>query len=387
MRGLVVPPKTEDFTADPVELFFDLAFVFAFSQLVSYMVEHPTWAGFGEAALVFALLWIGWSQYTWSANAVSSSGRQVRSIFLLGTAVSVPMAASVTTAYGDGGPIFTISLGFIFLLALWTMTTGYERGSDQWRSSIAYGLPNGFTAVIIVAGSFLDKAPRIGFWIAALVLYVFTTIRAGKGEWVVRTGHFAERHGLITIIALGEVIVAIGIGVINALQDDEGLAASSVAALFAAAAFASILWWSYFDRSQPAFEHRFESLEGSPRAQFARDVYTYGHLPIVGGVIVSAAALEEITLHPDAPLHTEFKVMLIGGLALYFGGIALGVIRAFGVLAKERLIGTIVLAAIVSVTGDMDGWILLVLINVVLVVILIFEHLRIERPSNSEAVD
>ena len=100
MKGVDLPPAEDDFTADPVELFFDLAFVFAFSQLVAHLVHHPDWVGVGEFLLLIVMIWIPWSQFTWSANAVAGNARPVRVLFLIGTVASVPMAASITTATG-----------------------------------------------------------------------------------------------------------------------------------------------------------------------------------------------------------------------------------------------------------------------------------------------
>ena len=118
MKGITVPERTEDFTADPVELFFDLAFVYAYSQLVGVLVHDPDWVHVGRAGLLFALLWLPWSQFTWSANAVSGNGRMVRTLFLVATAISVPMAASVSTAFDDGGPVFALCLGAITVIGM-----------------------------------------------------------------------------------------------------------------------------------------------------------------------------------------------------------------------------------------------------------------------------
>ena len=129
MRGIVVPEPTEDFTADPVELFFDLAFVFAFSQLVYHLVHHPTWEGAAEAWLLFAMLWMAWSTFTWAANAVSGNGRTVRLIFLVATAATMPAAASITTAYEGGGPAFAISVTVILAMALAIQLTAHGRAA------------------------------------------------------------------------------------------------------------------------------------------------------------------------------------------------------------------------------------------------------------------
>lgn len=298
MRGLQLPERTEDFTADPVELFFDLAFVFAFSQLVTLLLDHPTWRGVGEASLIFLLLWLPWSQFTWSANAVSGNSRTVRVLFLIATAASVPMAAAVTTAFDDGGALFAVPLAVIFVAALAMMVSGLERGTVEYASSLRYATPNIVAMAIIVVGGFLDGSTRVGFWIAGIAIWFVTTVRAGSGDWIIRSGHFAERHGLIIIVALGEVIVALGNAVVIPLTD-HGLVGEGVIALVAAGVFAGLLWWSYFDRVSPALEHRAESLSDHDRGRFARDVYTYAHTPIVAGVILSAVALEEMALHPN----------------------------------------------------------------------------------------
>ena len=116
MEGIELPPLTEDFTADPVELFFDLAYVFAFSQLVALLIADPTWAGVGKAALLFGLLWLPWQQLTWAANAILGNGRAVRTLFLVATVVSIPMGASTSTAFEGGGPIFALALTRIMFI-------------------------------------------------------------------------------------------------------------------------------------------------------------------------------------------------------------------------------------------------------------------------------
>ncbi len=379
MKGIVVPPQEDDFTADPVELFFDLAYVFAFSRLVYLLVHEPNWTGVGEFALLFWLIWLPWTQFTWSANAVSGNNRKVRVAFLIGTVASVPMAASVTTAFGDGGLSFAIPLAVILSLGLVTMIVGLERDSEVFSSVVSYSIPNIIAVVVLITGALFDRGIRIPVWIAAIAIVVFGTIRAGDGEWLVRPGHFAERHGLILIVALGEVIVAVGVPVVESLEDGKGLPGRTLAALVAAGTFACLLWWAYFDRVNPALEHRHEGQDPHHRGSFARDVYTYAHLPIIAGVIVMAAALEEITLHPKDTLPLEFRWMLFSGLVMFFGGIGLAVWRAFHVIAKERLAALVVMLIPVSLAGSFDGLTLLVVTDVVILLGLMSEHVRIER--------
>ncbi len=379
MRGIAVPERTQDFTADPVELFFDLAFVYAFSQLVGNLVHHPDWSGVGRSALLFGLLWLPWSQFTWSANAVSGNDRRVRALFLVATAVSVPMAASVSTAYEDGGPVFAVCLGVITLIGMATMALGDDMEASE-RSSLAQWVSiNVVALLLLVVGSSLDEGPRTVAWLASLAVVLFAMGMAGRGDWVIRPGHFAERHGLIIIIALGEVIVAIGIPVVAALEAGAGLGTTTVVALVASGAFAGLLWWGYFDRPGPALEHHAGSLADKDLSRYVRDVYTWFHAPIVAGVILAAAALEEITLHPNHELPANFRVMLVGGMSLIIAGVAAGVWRAFRAVAKERLVAAVVLAALATAAGSVDGVVLLVLVDVVILATLVVEHRRIEH--------
>jgi low temperature requirement protein LtrA len=380
MRGLVVPEPTEDFTADPVELFFDLAFVFAFSQLVGLLLYDPTWSTVGDATIVFLLLWLPWSQFAWSANAVPGNSRTVRVLFLVATAASVPMAASVQTAFDKSGALFAIPLAVIFLTALAMLVLGLDNATAEYRSALLYAAPNIVAMAVIVGGGFIDGDGRRIAWIVGILVFVAATIQAGGGQWIIRAGHFAERHGLIIIIALGEVIVALGNAVVVPLESDEGIAAESVVALVAAGIFAGLLWWAYFDRVQPAFEHRAEETPAADRGRYARDVYSYAHAPIVAGIILSAVALEEMALHPTDPLPAAFRTMGAIGILLYFGGVGIGVYRAFGAVARERLLAVVVIAALMAVGGRPDAVVLLVGIDAILLLTLVVEHLRIEGP-------
>jgi low temperature requirement protein LtrA len=380
MRGLVVPEPTEDFTADPVELFFDLAFVFAFSQIVGLLLYDPTWSTVGDAAIVFLLLWLPWSQFAWSANAVPGNSRTVRVLFLVATAASVPMAASIQTAFHQSGALFAVPLAVIFLTALAMLVLGLDNASAEYRSALLYSAPNIVAMAVIVAGGFIDGDGRRIAWIVGILVFIAATIQAGGGNWIIRAGHFAERHGLIIIVALGEVIVALGNAVVIPLESDGGFAAESVVALVAAGVFAGLLWWAYFDRVQPAFEHRAEETPPAERGRFARDVYSYAHAPIVAGIILSAVAMEEMALHPTDPLPAAFRTMGAVGILLYFGGVGIGVYRAFGAIARERLLAVLVICTLMAVGSGPDAVVLLVAIDAILLVTLVVEHLRIEGP-------
>lgn len=379
MKRIELPPLTEDFTADPVELFFDLAYVFAFSQLVGVLIRESTWAGVGRVALLFALLWLPWQQLTWAANAISGNGRPVRLLFLVATVLSIPMAASRSTALEGGGPVFALTLTGIMLIGFRMQTLG-EVGDSDYRDVI-YGwiTPNLVAIAVLVVGSFYDGSARLYLWLASAGIVLWAMFRASEGEWPVRSGHFAERHGLIVIIALGEVIVAIGVPVVAALQAGESLSGATISALLASGAFAGLLWWAYFDRPSPGLEHRASGLSGRDIGHYVRDVYTWAHAPVVAGIILAAAALEEITLHPEDVVQLRFRAMLAGGLALFLLGVFLAVWRAFRAQAIERLMGAVGIAAIVLLGGSIRGVVLLSLVVLIMFVVLFTEHRRVER--------
>ena len=379
MKGITVPERTEDFTADPVELFFDLAYVIAFSQLVGVLIHEPTWAGFGKVVLVFGLLWLPWQQLTWTANAISGNGRGVRAIFLIATAVSVPMAASTSTALEGGGPAFAITLTVIMGLGFAMQSLSAEQGTTFRQAVINWILPNVVAVLVLLVGATTAGSARIALWAASLLIVFAAMVLSGSGEWVIRAGHFAERHGLIVIIALGEVIVAIGLPVLRALEEEQGLPGRTVAALVASGAFAALMWWGYFDRPGPALEHRAARIDDAREiGRYARDVYTWSHAPIVIGIILSAAALEEITLHPTEELHLPFRLMLLGGLGLLILGIGAAIWRAFRVWPKERLVCGAAIAVLLLVAEHWDGIALLVLVDLAVFVTLYVEHRRVE---------
>lgn len=181
------------------------------------------------------------------------------------------------------------------------------------------------------------------------------------------------------------MIVAIGNAVVDSLQEGQGFPSSTMWALIGAGAFAALLWWGYFDRAGPAFEHRAEGLDGIAAGRFARDVYTHTHAPVVFGIIIAAAALEEITLHPKDPLPDAFRLMVVGGLLLHLGGVAIGVYCAHRVIIPGRLVCAAVLIVLVAISSSWDAVTVLLTIDLLLFLTLVAEHLRVEPTMRARA--
>lgn len=387
MNGVEIPDRGEDYAADPVELFFDLVFVFAFSRLVHHLVHHPNWQGVGEFLLLLAMIWLPWTQFTRSMNAVPGNARRVRVVVLAAVVASMPMAASVSSAFDSGGLAFAISLSVITAMALFTIAAGVGDRNER-RSAALGGFPNYVAIVLFLAGGLSEDSLRTTLWIAGVATIFLGTLRLQGGPLIVRPAHFAERHGLILIIALGEVIVAIGNPIVSELEGSVGLSARTLAAIVAAGTFAGLLWWSFFDRTLPALEHRHSSeVDIRYRRRFARDVYTYLHPLLIAGVILATAGLEEITLHPDERLTTPFRLMLASGTASYLlGAVAMG-FRAYKVVAVERIIGAMAVVALVAATGAVPGLYVLISIDGVLFALLVLEYRRLEVVHRMIAIE
>lgn len=383
MRGLIVPDIEDDFTADSVELYLDLAYVFAFSQLVAFLHDTHSLLGMAQTALLFVMLWFSWSQVAWSANAISSSARVVRVLLLVATIATIPAAASVRSAFESGGLAFAGGVVTISAMALLAMLAGMPDIPGLRAAAVRYSAPVFVSLAVFLAGGFFEGSTRVTVWLVATGIVGFSMISAGSSEWIVRSGHFAERHGLIVIVALGEVIVAVGFPVVDQLlEGNSRLGTTTIAALLLSGLLAGLLWWSYFDRVGPGLEYASEQLtDRNLRGRFARDAYTFGHLFIVGGIILAAAALEEVTLHPDEPLDAIWRWMLFIGLTSFLLGIVGSVYRAYGFVAKERLIAVALLAALLPFVATISGLWVLIAIDFILAGMVFTEHLRIEGRS------
>jgi low temperature requirement protein LtrA len=247
-----------------------------------------------------------------------------------------------------------------------------SRDDPALRSSV-WGLAAG-TAVgvgLIAAASFTDGALQGGLWLLALGLELAGVQLFGVEGWRLEPEHFAERHGLIIIVALGESIVAIGVGA------EEGLEASGVAAAVLGVGISAALWWLYFDVVALVAARRLEHARPGPeRNAVARDSFSFLHLPMVAGIVLLALGFKKTLEHPDDPLKIEIAVAMLGGLVLYLLAHVAFRWRNVHRFSSQRAVAAVVLAALVPVATEVSAVVTLAIVLVVLVVLIVYENRR-----------
>jgi low temperature requirement protein LtrA len=314
-----------------IELFFDLVFVFAFTQVTALILEDTSVEGFLRSALVLAMVWWAWSAYAWMTDAIDVENSVTRLIMFAAMAAGFFMALSVPDAFQDEAAWFAVA----YFVARVLHTTLYAWGVRQDPGYLAavIRLAPWFLVAALVAliGGFVDPDYRAWIWLASLAIDAVGTLTVGRREWRISPSHFAERFALIVIIALGESIVAIGIGTSD-LERDTTYALSVVVAFAGVAA----LWWAYFDFTAIAAERSLRRASAAARVPLARDVFTFFHYPIVLGIILYAVAAKKTLEHPVDPLSDAGRWSLGLGVAMFLCAFALMRFRVLRRIAWER---------------------------------------------------
>lgn len=327
-----------------VELFFDLVFVFALTQITKIVVEDLTWAGAAEAVVVFWMIWWAWTQFTWALNPADTTHGAVRLVTLLATAAGFLLAVNVPGAFDASGLWFAVPYVTVRLLGLGIYLAVATGNPDQLAAVRGFALRSGLPLLLVLVGAAVPSPARAWVWLAVIVLDLVAAGRAGGDQqWDVRPGHFAERHGLFVIIALGESLIVAGQSVLQS-ESSELLIPVAIGAV----AVTCLLWWLYFGWWQLAMEHQLSRRSGADQSRLARDAYTLLHFPLVAGIIAIAAGIEEMVLHPDHPLPTVVRAALAVGLLLYLGATDLAWWRASRRLLRTRTVGALVLATAVA---------------------------------------
>jgi low temperature requirement protein LtrA len=370
-----VTASEEEKRTEFIELFFDLVFVFAFTQVTTLALEDTSAAGFARAALVFALVWWAWSAYAWLTDAIDVENIPTRLFIFAAMLASFFMALAVPNAFSDEARWFVLSYFVVRLLQIVLYIWGVRHDPVQ-RIAVGRLAPAFLVAPLIaLAGGFVDDPWRTTLWIVSLAIDVAGTLfaaRASDGEFRVAPAHFAERYALIVIIALGESIVAIGLAA-------EGLPENRVYAFAVGVAFAgaAAAWWAYFDFVQIAAEHALTRADHTLRGPLARDAYTFFHYPIVLGIIFLAVAAKKTLSAPSDPLSDGGRAALGLGFGLFLLGFVLIRYRVIRHLAWERIGAALSIVVFVLLLDDTDAVVLMTLSVVVLAAALAIEAFRL----------
>ena len=356
----------------PLELFFDLVFVFAITQVTSLLADDTSWSGVLHGMLVLAALWWAWVAYAWLTNTVNADEGGVRLAMLAAMAAMLVVSLAVPDAFGAHGVLFAGAYIVVRLLHLVLYAIAGKHDPDLLGAVIRLTPSATLGPGVLLVAGFLEGNERVAAWILALTVDYLGPAVVGRGRgWRVSPEHFAERHGLIVIIALGESIVAIGIG---ATQIELGLGV--VVAALLAIVLVSALWWLYFDVAAIMARMRLSEATGVERARLARDSYSYLHLPMVAGIVLFALALKKTLGDVSEPLALIPAVGLAGGVALYLLAHCAFLVRLTGRIFRRRLLGAVLLLAFLPAATELPALASLAIVGAVCVFVVAYEAIR-----------
>jgi low temperature requirement protein LtrA len=359
----------------PLELFFDLVFVLALTQCTALMVEKQDWEGIGQALLLLLALWWTWTAYAWLTSVIDPEDGPVRLAMAAAMAAMLVAALAVPNAFGDGAVEFALAYGAVRAAHIGLFLVASRDEPDLRRSITGFGGATVVGVVLFVVGAVVGGSAQPVIWVVAVFIDPVWTAFFGSAGWRLVPGHFAERHGLIIIVALGESVVALGVG------STAGLTTGVTIAAILGIALVFELWWIYFDVVAIANVRRLvRAAVGRQQNELARDVYSYLHFPLVAGIELAAFGLHDILLHPGEHLDDVAAVGLLGGLVIYLLGHVAIRLRGAGTLNVQRCIVAAILLALLAVAGEVSAVVLLG-IAVALLAALITYETRVYGPG------
>src|SRR5918998_5041685 len=363
--------QDDEHQVTPLELFFDLVFVFAMTQVTSQLADDPTWGGVLRGMLVLAGLWWAWAVYAWLTSAMDVDEGGVRLAMLASMGAMLVVALAVPGAFGDDAVVFGAAYLLVRLLHL-VLSAIVARDDPDRRGALLRFAPTAiFGALLLVLAGFLEGDKRIAVWAIALAIDYLGSVVIGVGRgWRVAPEHFAERHGLIILIALGESLIAIGVGA--GFELGTGVIIGAALGIVVVSA----LWWLYFDVAAIFARRRLMQAKGLELHRFALHAYSYLHLPMVAGIVLFALGLETTLHHMGEALETVPAVALCGGGALYLLGHIASLFRTTGRVFRRRTIGATVLLALVPAAVAIPALAALALVAAVCSLVVTYEVLR-----------
>jgi low temperature requirement protein LtrA len=353
----------------PLELFFDLVFVLAITQCTALMSHDQTWSGLIQGLLILGVLWWAWVGYSWLTSVIDPEAGAVRLVIFAAMAAMLIVSLAVQEAFDNLALAFAVAIGVFRTahIALFWLAGADDR--DLRRSVIGLAVSTAVAVGVLALASLFDGLAQSALWALAIFLDMAGPYFFGAEGWKLVPGHFAERHGLIVIIALGESVVAIGVGASGAL--DLGIGTAAVLGVFLAAA----LWWTYFDVVALISARRLGEAEvGRAQNELARDSYSFIHLLMVAGIVLMAFGMKVTIGHHGEHLHDVPAFALLGGLAVYLLGLVAFRWRHVHSLNRHRLGLAIVLLFLIPVATAVPALTSVAICVVLLWAMIVYEH-------------
>jgi low temperature requirement protein LtrA len=362
---------SDEHQVTPLELFFDLVFVFAMTQVTSMLADDPTWGGVLRGMLVLAALWWAWTAYAWLTSAMDVDEGGVRLTMLASIAAMLVVALAVPGAFGDDAVLFGAAYLLVRVLHLVLSAIVARDDPDRLSALLRYAPTTLFGAALLVLAGFFEGEERIALWVVALAIDYLGPAVVGVGRgWRVAPEHFSERHGLIVLIALGESIIAIGVGA--GFELGPGVIVGAALGVVVVSA----LWWLYFDVAAIFVRRRLMQATGIELHRLALHSYSYLHLPMIAGIVLFALGLKTTLDHVDEALETVPAVALCGGAALYLLAHVGFLFRATGRVFRRRSIGVVLLLALVPAALAIPALAALALVAAVCSLVVAYEAIR-----------
>jgi low temperature requirement protein LtrA len=355
----------------PLELFFDLVFVLALTQCTTLVTRTPTWEGVLKAMLVLGVLWWSWGGYAWLTSVVDPEEGTVRLAMFAAMAAFLVAALCVPGAFGSEAVLFACAYAAVRAAHIALFMIASRDDPELRRSVLGLAISTAIGVGLLLAAAFAGGTIQLALWGLALLIDLGGPYLFGVEGWKLVPGHFAERHGAIVIIALGESIVAIGIGA------RPTIGAGVVAAAVLGVVIAAALWWTYFDVTAIIAGRRLaRAAAGRERNEIARDSYSYLHFPMIAGIALIAVGIKRTLLGVDDPLRLVPAAALLGGAAMYLLAHVAFRLRNTGSLSVRRLLCAIVLLALLPAGASLPALVTLALLAAVLVVLILYEAVR-----------
>jgi low temperature requirement protein LtrA len=333
-------PRVPDERVSTLELFFDLVFVFTITQLTAVLVHTPNARGVLQVVLMLGLIWWMYGGYAWLTNAVAPDTTGRRLFLLAGMGAYLVLALSIPDAFRGSG----LTFGIAYVLVVCVHTGLFQRSGSATITQIITGISryNLVTGLMVLAGGIVGGTAQYVLWALAVMFEWLTPLVRSPSGFEVRAAHFVERHGLVVLIAIGESVVAVGVGAAGLAIDLE-----LVGVALLGLALSACLWWLYFGSDDGAAEETIRTALESKRAWIALTAYGYAHLPLLLGIVAIAATLKRATGHAGAALPLEPALSLACGAALFLLGDAWmrGTLR----LGRERTRAAMALLVLVTI--------------------------------------